>query len=125
MTLQIIHADAAPRAIGCYSQAVKVGNIVHLSGQIGLVPDTMQLVEGMEAQAHQIFKNLTAIVAAAGGNLSNIVKLTIYLTDMANFPLLNQTMAEYFAPPYPARAAVGVKELPRGALVEVEGIAVV
>lgn len=122
MTKQIIHTDKAPKAIGCYSRAVKVGNTVYLSGQVGLDPITMELVEGIEKQAHQVFKNLQAVVNAADGTLDDIVKLNIYLTDMANFATINQVMAEYFHEPYPARAAVGVKELPKGALVEADGI---
>lgn len=125
MTKQIIHTDKAPKAIGCYSQAVKVGNTVYLSGQIGFEPTTMVLVEGMENQSRQMFKNLSAVAEAAGGSLNDIVKLNVYLTDMSNFPIINQVMSEFFKEPYPARAAVGVKELPRGAIVEAEAILVV
>jgi len=124
MTKQIIHTDNAPKAIGCYSQAVKTGNTIYLSGQIGFEPKTMELVMGIEAQTHQVFKNMKAVVIASGGQLAQIVKLNIYLTDMANFPIINQVMAEYFSTPYPARAAIGVKELPKGALVEADGILV-
>lgn len=125
MPKQIIHTDNAPRAIGCYSQAVKVSNTVYLSGQIGFIPETMELVDGIENQARQMFKNLEAVVKASGATLDNIVKLNIYLTDMANFAIINQVMAEFFNTPYPARAAVGVKELPKGALVEADGIVVI
>ena len=121
----IIHTDNAPKAIGAYSQAVKVGNTVYLSGQIGFVPETMELVDGIEAQTEQMFKNLKAVVEASGATLSNIVKLNIYLTDMSNFAEVNTVMAKYFVTPYPARAAIGVKELPRGALVEADGILVI
>lgn len=122
MTKQIISTDSAPKAIGCYSQAVKVANVVYLSGQIGFLPDTMELADGIEAQTVQVFKNLSEVVKAAGGELTDVVKMTIYLTDMANFPIINQVMAQYFIEPYPARAAVGVKELPKGALVEADAI---
>ena len=124
MSKQIIHTDNAPKAIGCYSQAVKAGNTVYLSGQIGFIPASMELVDGIEAQTRQMFKNLCAVVTAAGGTLENVVKLNIFLTDMGNFPVINKVMAEFFAEPYPARAAVGVKELPKGALVEADGILV-
>lgn len=125
MTKQIIHTDNAPKAIGCYSQAVKVGNTVYLSGQIGFEPSTMVLAEGIENQARLVFKNLSAVAKASGGSLSDIVKLNIYLTDMNNFPIINQVMAEFFTEPYPARAAVGVKELPKGAIVEADAVLVV
>ena len=124
MSKQIIHTDNAPKAIGCYSQAVKAGNTVYLSGQIGFIPSNMELVAGIEEQTRQMFKNLGAVVAAADGTLENVVKLNIFLTDMSNFPVINKVMAEFFAEPYPARAAVGVKELPKGALVEADGILV-
>jgi reactive intermediate/imine deaminase len=124
MTKQIIHTDKAPAAIGCYSQAVKVHNTVYLSGQIGLEPATMILVDGIHNQTRQVFKNLEAVVNASGGSLNNIVKLNIYLTDMSNFSVINEIMAEFFIKPYPARAAVGVKELPKGAIVEADGILV-
>ena len=124
MTKQIVHTDNAPKAIGCYSQAVKVADTVYLSGQIGFIPETMELVAGIENQTRQMFKNFQAVVTATGGTLADVVKLNIYLTDMANFPVINQVMAEFFEQPYPARAAVGVKELPKGALVEADGILV-
>ncbi len=125
MVKQIIHTESAPRAIGCYSQAVKVDRTVYLSGQIGFIPATMELVTGIEAQTRQMFNNLKAVITTAGGDLSNVVKLNIYLTDMTNFPVINQIMAEFFTEPYPARAAIGVKELPRGALVEADGVMVI
>lgn len=122
----IIHSDNAPKAIGTYSQAIKVSNTVYLSGQIPLIPETMQMVEGdFTAQAEQVFKNLEAVCAAANGDLQNIVKLNIYLTDLSNFPLVNEVMGKYIQEPYPARAAIGVKELPKGALIEADGIMVV
>lgn len=119
---QVIHADEAPQAIGCYSPAVRVGNTVYLSGQIGLEPVTMVLAEGIYNQTQQMFRNLAAIAAASGATLDSIVKLTIYVTDMNNFQVINQIMAEFFNTPYPARAVVGVRELPKGALVEAEAI---
>ncbi len=125
MTKQIIHTDKAPAAIGCYSQAVKVHNTVYLSGQIGLDPITMVLADGIHNQTRQVFENLEAVVGASGGSLNDIVKLNIYLTDMNNFSVINEIMAEFFVKPYPARAAVGVKELPKGAIVEADGILVV
>ncbi len=121
---QIIQTQGAPAAIGTYSQAVKVGNTVYLSGQIGLDPATMQLVEGIEAQVHRVFTNLKAVAEAAGGSLGDVVKLNIFLTDLSHFTLVNTIMAEYFSQPYPARAAVGVASLPRGALVEADGVIV-
>ncbi len=121
---QIIQTQGAPAAIGTYSQAVKVGNTVYLSGQIGLDPATMQLVEGIEAQIHRVFTNLKAVAVAAGGGLGDVVKLNIFLTDLSHFALVNTIMAEYFSQPYPARAAVGVASLPRGALVEADGVMV-
>lgn len=124
MAKTIIKTEHAPAAIGTYSQAVKSGNTVYLSGQIPLDPKTMELVEGMEAQIRQVFDNLSAVAAAAGGSLSDIVKLTIFLTDLSHFTLVNQIMAEYFQEPYPARAALGVSELPKGAAVEMEAIMV-
>ena len=119
----IVTADA-PQAIGTYSQAVKAGDTVYLSGQIGLDPATMQLVEGIEAQIHRVFANLRAVAVAAGGGLADVVKLNVFLTDLANFAKVNEIMAQYFVQPYPARAAVGVKELPRGALVEADAVMV-
>ena len=123
-TKQIIQTQGAPAAIGTYSQAVKVGNTVYLSGQIGLDPASMQMVEGIEAQVHRVFTNLKAVAEAAGGNLGDVVKLNIFLTDLAHFATVNTIMAEYFSQPYPARAAVGVASLPRGALVEADGVLV-
>jgi len=118
----IISTPLAPAAIGTYSQAVRVGDTVYLSGQIGLDPQSMQLVDGIEAQIVRVFENLKAVAEAAGGSLANIVKVNLYLTDLAHFAKVNEIMARYFSEPYPARAAVGVKELPRGALVEAEGV---
>ena len=120
-----IHSTEAPEAIGTYSQAIKINDTVYLSGQIALDPSTMQLVEGdMTEQIRQVFQNLQAVITAAGGNFYDIVKLNVYLTDLADFPLVNQIMAELFSPPYPARAAVGVAELPKGAKIEIDGILV-
>lgn len=124
MTRSIISTTKAPAAIGTYSQAVKAGNTVYVSGQIGLDPETMQMVEGFEAQTVRVFENLKAVTEAAGGTLADAVKLTIYLTDLSNFAKVNEVMARYFAEPYPARAAVGVKELPKGAVVEADAILV-
>jgi reactive intermediate/imine deaminase len=121
-TKLIIQTDGAPAAIGTYSQAVKVGTTVYLSGQIGLDPATMQMVEGIEAQVHRVFTNLKAVAVAAGGSLNDVVKLNIFLTDLSHFALVNTIMAEYFALPFPARAAVGVASLPRNALVEADGV---
>jgi reactive intermediate/imine deaminase len=122
----IIHTDQAPEAIGTYSQAVKVNNTVYLSGQIPLDPESMTLVEGdFAAQAHQVFKNLSAVCEAADGSLNHIVKLNLYLTDLANFPIVNEVMAQYFKEPYPARAAIGISQLPKGALIEADGVMVV
>lgn len=120
----IISTPNAPAAIGTYSQAVKVDQTVYLSGQIGLDPASMQLVEGVEAQIHQVFKNLSAVCEASGGSLADIVKLNIFLTDLGNFAKVNEIMSQYFHQPYPARAAVGVASLPRGALVEADGVMV-
>lgn len=120
----IISTPNAPAAIGTYSQAVKVDQTVYLSGQIGLDPASMQLVEGVEAQIHQVFKNLAAVCEASGGSLADIVKLNIFLTDLGNFAKVNEIMSQYFHQPYPARAAVGVASLPRGALVEADGVMV-
>jgi reactive intermediate/imine deaminase len=123
MSKQIVSTDRAPQAIGTYSQAVRVGDTVYLSGQIPLVPQTMELAAGdMEAQIRQVFDNLKAVAAAAGGDLNDLVKLNVYLTDLSHFPLVNTIMAEYFQAPYPARAAVGVAALPRGAGVEMDGV---
>jgi reactive intermediate/imine deaminase len=122
---QIVSTAMAPAAIGPYSQAVRAGNTVYLSGQIGLDPATMQMVEGIDAQIVRVFENLKAVAAAAGATLNDAVKFNIYLTDLANFAKVNDVMAQYVAEPYPARAAIGVKELPRGALVEADAILVV
>ncbi|QMT30604.1 RidA family protein [Alysiella filiformis] len=124
MAKNIIHTDKAPAAIGAYSQAVRAGNTVYLSGQIPLDPTTMQLVSDtdFEAQTHQVFKNLQAVCEAAGGSLNDIVKINAYLTDLGNFATFNKVMEQYFSQPFPARAAVGVASLPRGALVEAEGV---
>ncbi|WP_460241552.1 RidA family protein [Aurantivibrio infirmus] len=122
----IIHTDDAPAAIGTYSQAVKVNNTVYLSGQIPLDPKSMTIVDGgFKAQAHQVFKNLSAVCEAANGSLKDIVKLNIFLTDLGNFPVVNEVMAEYFQEPYPARAAIGVNELPKAAEVEADAIMVI
>ncbi len=118
-----IHTDQAPAAIGTYSQAVQAGNLVFLSGQVPLNPVTMELVEGdFEASAHQVFKNLKAVARAGGGDMGDMVKLTVYLTDMSKFPRINDVMGQYFTEPYPARAAVAVRELPKGAEVEIDAI---
>lgn len=118
-----VHTEHAPGAIGTYSQAVRAGSTVYLSGQIPLDPRTGELVTGdMEAQVRRVFDNLQAVAVAAGGDLSHVVKLTVFLTDLANFALVNRVMAEYFQLPYPARAAVGVAALPRGAAVEMDAI---
>jgi reactive intermediate/imine deaminase len=123
MNKQTIKTSSAPAAIGTYSQATRHGDTVYLSGQIPLDPQHMVLVEGgIEAQIHQVFKNLQAVCQAAGASLDHILKLTVFLTDMAHFPNVNTIMAEYFSEPYPARAAVGVAMLPRGALVEMDAI---
>ena len=125
MSKTIIHTEHAPAAIGAYSQAVRAGNTVYLSGQIPLDPTTMQCVEGGVAeQAHQVFKNLQAVCEAAGGSLNDIVKLNAFLTDLSNFAVFNEVMAQYFTQPYPARAAIGVASLPRGVMVEADGVMV-
>ena len=122
----IINTEKAPKAIGTYSQAVKVNNTVYLSGQIPLNPETMELVVGdFAAHTHQVFKNLKAVCEAADGSLSDIVKLNIFLTDLSHFATVSEVMAQYFAEPYPARAAIGVKELPKGSVVEADGIMVI
>jgi len=126
MARKIINTEAAPAAIGTYSQAVKVGDTVYLSGQIPLVPQTMQLAAGeMSAQIRQVFDNLQAVATAAGGSLADMVKLNIYLTDLSHFPMVNEVMAAYFQEPYPARAAIGVASLPKGAAVEADGVMVI
>jgi len=125
MSREIISTKNAPQAIGTYSQAVKIGQTVYLSGQIPLVPAKMELVDGdMRAQITQVFDNLSAVANAAGGSLADIAKLNIYLTDLAHFPLVNEIMATYFSDPYPARAAVGVASLPKGAQVEMDAVMV-
>ncbi len=125
MSREIIHTQHAPAAIGAYSQAVKVGNTVYLSGQIPLDPATMLLVDdGMDAQIRRVFDNLKAVAEAAGGSLNDIVKLNVFLADLAHFALVNEIMAAYFRQPFPARAAVGVASLPRGAGVEMDAVMV-
>jgi reactive intermediate/imine deaminase len=121
MSRQSIHTDRAPQAIGTYSQAVRAGDTVYLSGQVPFDPATMQLVTGdIEVQARRVFENLKAVAEAAGGSLGHAVKLTIFLTDLANFAKVNEVMATYFAKPYPARSTIGVAQLPRGAQIEIE-----
>jgi reactive intermediate/imine deaminase len=118
-----IHTDQAPKAIGTYSQAVRSGQVVYLSGQIPLDPASMQMVEGdIEAEIRRVFDNLKAVIAAAGGTFAQVVKVTIFITDFAHFPKVNEIMAQYFKEPYPARSTVGVAQLPRGARVEIECI---
>jgi reactive intermediate/imine deaminase len=124
MTRSIVSTPNAPAAIGTYSQAVLAGDTLYLSGQIGLDPANGQLVQGIESQIERVFGNLKAVAEAAGASLGDVVKLTIYLTDLANFARVNEVMARYFTQPYPARAAVGVASLPRGALVEADAIIV-
>ena len=118
----VIQTRDAPEAIGTYSQAVRAGDAVYLSGQIGLDPATMQLAEGIDAQTHRVFRNLAAVAAAAGLGLDHAVRITVYLTDLAHFARVNEIMAQYVREPYPARAAIGVAGLPRGALVEVDAV---
>lgn len=125
MSRQVIHTENAPAAIGTYSQAILVGNTLYLSGQIGLDPYSMELVEGIEAQIRRVFDNLKAVCEAAGGSLADIAKLNIFLTNLSNFQLVNQIMGEYFAQPYPARAALGIASLPKNALVEMDGIVII
>lgn len=125
MIFTVINTPNAPQAIGTYSQAIKVGHTVYLAGQIPLVPETMTLCSGtLTDHIHQVFSNLRAVAQAAGGDLNNVVKLTVFLTDLAHTPLLNELMTHYFQPPYPARAVVGVANLPKGAVLEVEAIMV-
>ena len=124
MNKSIIQTADAPAAIGTYSQAVRTNDTVYLSGQIGLDPVSMQLADGIEAQIHQVFKNLGAVAKAAGGSLSDVVKLNVFLIDLGHFSKVNEIMAGYFTQPYPARAAVGVAALPRGALVEADAVMV-
>jgi reactive intermediate/imine deaminase len=118
----LIESKDAPQAIGVYSQAIRAGNTIYLSGQIGLNPETMQMAEGIDAQIRRVFLNLQAVAAAAGGGLNDIVKLTVYLTDLTNFPRVNEIMAGFFKQPYPARATIGVAALPRNALVEIDAV---
>ena len=124
MTRKIIHTDNAPKAIGTYSQAVRAGNTVYMSGQIGLDPQTMQMVEGIDAQIKRVFDNLKAVAQAAGGTLNDVVRFTVYLTDLKHFAKVNEAMAAYLTEPYPARAALGVASLPRDALVDVDAVMV-
>ncbi|MDO8291579.1 MAG: RidA family protein [Gallionella sp.] len=119
---KFIQTPDAPAAIGTYSQAVRVDHTVYLSGQIGLDPTSMQMVEGIDAQIHRVFQNMRAVATAAGGSMDDVVKINIFLTDLAHFSRVNETMATYFHQPYPARAAVGVASLPRGALIEADGV---
>lgn len=125
MSKTVITSDKAPAAIGTYSQAIKAGNTVYLSGQIPLDPKTMELVEGFEAQAVQVFENLKAVAEAAGGSLKDVVKLNIFLTDLGNFATVNEVMGRYFQQPYPARAAIGIAALPKGSQVEMDAILVI
>ena len=118
----VIHTNEAPAAIGTYSQAVRAGDAIYVSGQIGLDPASLQLVDGIEAQIHRVFRNLEAIARAAGSGLERSVRMTVYLTDLAHFAKVNEIMAQYVPQPYPSRAAVGVASLPRGALVEIDAI---
>ena len=124
MTRLIVSTPNAPVAIGTYSQAVRVGDTLYLSGQIGLEPATGELVDGVDNQVDRVFRNLKAVAEAAGGSLADVAKLTVYLTDLVNFGRVNEAMARHFSPPYPARAVVGVASLPRGALVEADAILV-
>ncbi len=125
MSKQPIHTDSAPAAIGTYSQAIRAGDTVYLSGQIPLDPQTMELVSGgAELQIRQVFDNLMAVAEAAGGTLADVAKLTVYLTDLGDFSTVNEVMAEYFTEPYPARAAIGVAQLPKGATVEMDAVLV-
>jgi reactive intermediate/imine deaminase len=123
MSREIIQTERAPQAIGTYSQAVRCGNTVYLSGQIPLLPETMELVEGdMQVQIRRVFDNLSAVAEAAGGSLADVAKLNVFLPDLGHFAIVNEVMAEYFQPPYPARAAVGVAALPRGSQVEMDAV---
>ena len=125
MSREIIKTDKAPQAIGTYSQAIKVDKTVYLSGQIPLIPESMEMVSGdINAEIHRVFDNLRAVAQAAGGDLKDIVKLNVFLTDLNNFPTVNEIMATYFAAPYPARAAIGVAALPKGAGVEMDAVMV-
>jgi reactive intermediate/imine deaminase len=125
MAKTIIATPNAPAAIGTYSQAVRVGDTVYLSGQIGLDPASMKMVDGIDAQIVRVFDNLKAVAEASGGSLGDVVKLNVFLADLNNFSKVNETMAKYFKEPYPARAAIGVKELPRCALVEADAVMVI
>lgn len=126
MTRKIIQTDKAPSAIGTYSQAVTVNGVTYLSGQIALNPETMEMVEGeISARIHQVFKNLSAVCEAAGGSLADLVKVNVFLTDLGNFATVNEIMSQYFDEPYPARAAVGVAELPKGTDIEIDGVMVI
>ena len=126
MSKEIISTDRAPQAIGTYSQAVKVGGTVYMSGQIPLVPETMEMVEGdIEVQIKRVFDNLSAVAQAAGGSMADIAKLNVFLTDLSHFPVVNEVMATYFTEPYPARAAIGVAALPKGAAVEMDAVMVI
>ncbi|MCK5831072.1 MAG: RidA family protein [Methylococcales bacterium] len=126
MTKSIIQTSKAPQAIGTYSQAVKINDTVYLSGQIPLIPETMEIIEGdIAVQIKQVFDNLKAVAEAAGGNFVNIVKLNVFLTDLSHFPIVNEIMGQYFEQPYPARAAIGVASLPKGATVEMDAIMVI
>lgn len=123
MAREIISTDKAPQAIGTYSQAVKVGTTVYMSGQIPLIPETMEMVEGnIEAEIRRVFDNLTAVAEAAGGSLKDVAKLNVFLTDLSHFPIVNEVMSDYFQQPYPARAAIGVAQLPKDAGVEMDAI---
>jgi len=123
MSKSVIHTDKAPQAIGTYSQAIKSGTTVYLSGQIPLVPETMQVIsEDFSEQAHQVFKNIQAVCAAADGSINHLVKVNIFLTDLSNFATLNEIMSQYFKQPYPARAAVQVSALPKGVQIEIDGM---
>jgi reactive intermediate/imine deaminase len=124
MSFKRVHTDQAPAAIGPYSQAIRAGDTVYLAGQIGLDPQTMTIVEGVEAQCRRVLDNLRAVARASGGDLDRIVKLNVYVTDMGNFPVVNAVMDEYLREPYPARATVGVAALPRGAVVEMDAVMV-
>lgn len=123
MSKSVIHTDKAPKAIGTYSQAIKSGTTVYLSGQIPLVPETMQVIsEDFAEQAHQVFKNVQAVCEAAGGSVNHLAKVNIYLTDLANFAVVNDIMSQYFKQPYPARAAVQISALPKNVQIEIDGI---
>ena len=124
MTKVAINSKKAPKAIGTYSQAIKKGKFIFLSGQIGLDPNTMNLVDGINNQIHQVFQNLIEVISASEATISDVTKLNVYLTELENFALVNEIMKEYFAEPYPARAAVGVASLPKGALIEADGFLV-